>query len=257
MIGKAKSIAHAANAIDYALKKDQAEIIDKRMVVGESGNQVASEFRVFQDLNHHTTNNSISIVLSPDPQDGRQLTNDEYRDIATSFLKEMQLDGHQAIVVKHSDRDHAHLHIVCNRIDPSGKAYKDNYIGKKAQNVADRVARDADLIRARVVQEMNREQNLSLKKEIYQLHKNVMKQRPTDLKHYTELMAKHGIRIDSTVNSGRKLQGFRVNYGGKSFKASEINRSMTLAKMVAKTIAPGVFNPVFKVAKIVQKSLSR
>lgn len=45
MIGKAKSISHAANSIDYAREKPEAEELDRYLLAGETGQEMAREFR--------------------------------------------------------------------------------------------------------------------------------------------------------------------------------------------------------------------
>ena len=53
--------------------------------------------------------------LSLSPAD-RQLSNDEFAELARKFLQKMGLGGHQFAVWRHNDREHAHIHIICNRI---------------------------------------------------------------------------------------------------------------------------------------------
>ena len=185
MIAKAKSIGHGGKAIDYALKKDKAEVIDKRFVVGENGTEIKSEFQLFQRLNTRAKNNDLSFVISPEPKDGKALKNSQYRDIANDFLKEMKLDKHQAIVVKHTDKEHTHLHVFVNRIDSNGKAYKDNFISKKAQNIADKIAQSKNLTRARVVQAHRKELQKDFRKEIFHRHKIALSHKPRDFNAYT------------------------------------------------------------------------
>ena len=74
MIGKAKSISHVSNAINYAQNKIKALEIDRNKVIGETGKEIAKEFRVFQNLNSRCNRNSFSFVLSPSIQDGTELT---------------------------------------------------------------------------------------------------------------------------------------------------------------------------------------
>lgn len=144
MIGKAASIAHGAEAMDYALEKENAEVIDKHYVVGDTSKEIKQEFKITQDLNQRAKNKDISIVLSPEPADGKTLTNKDYRAIADDYLKKMNLQDHQSLVVKHTDKAHTHLHIYVNRIDNNGKAYNDSYISKKTQNIADEIAQEED-----------------------------------------------------------------------------------------------------------------
>ena len=51
MIGKAKSISHISNAVNYARNKIKAEEICRNRLVGETGTEIVKEFRLFQNLN--------------------------------------------------------------------------------------------------------------------------------------------------------------------------------------------------------------
>ena len=231
MIAKAKSIAHGGKGIDYALNKENAEIIDKRMVVGENGREIKNEFKIFQDLNARTTNNDISFVLSPEPKDGKALSKNDFKAISEDFLKKMGLDKHQAIIVKHTDKEHTHLHLFVNRIDRNGKAHNDSFISKKSQTVADTLAQERGLTRARVVQAYNQVMHKDLKAEIFNKHKAVLQHRPKDFKQDMELMESSGVKVIPAINKADRLQGFRVEFQGVNLKATEINRSMSLSKM--------------------------
>ncbi|HZJ36563.1 MAG TPA: relaxase/mobilization nuclease domain-containing protein [Gillisia sp.] len=269
MIAKAKSIGHGGRGIDYALKKENAVIIDKRMVVGDNGQEIKNEFRLFQNLNTRTTNNDISFVLSPEPKDGRKLSNDDFKAISEDFLKKMGLDKHQAITIKHTDKDHTHLHLFVNRIDTNGKAHNDSFISKKSQTVADTIAQERGLIRARTVQAFNQEMHKDIKMQIFQKHKAVLQHRPRDFKAYSELMQASGAKIIPTINKANRLQGYRVEFQGVNLKATEINRSMSLSKMgvnIKQTKGATLntslnLNPAlkigFKVLKTLGKGISR
>lgn len=245
MIAKAKSISHGGQGIDYALKKEGAEIIDKRFVIGDNGTEIKNEFKIFQDLNTRTTNNDISFVISPEPKDGRKLTNEDFREIGENFLKKMKLDQNQAIIVKHKDREHTHLHLFVNRIDTNGKAYKDSFISKESQTMADKIAQEKGLTRAKVVQAYNQEMTKDLRAQIFEKHKAVLQHRPRNFQDYKDLMKSSGVEVVPTINKAEKLQGFRLEFQGQNFKASEVNRSMTLAKMGVNKIFSGL-NPELK-----------
>lgn len=234
MIAKAKSITHGGAGINYALKKDEAEIIEKRFVIGNTGAEIKEEFRMFQNLNSRAENNDLSLVLSPEPKDGRKLSNSDFRNISEDFLKKMKLEDHQAIIIKHKDRDHTHLHLFVNRIDSRGKAYKDNFISKKSQTKADEVARERGLTRAKVVESYNKEMTKDIKKQIFEKHKTALKHRPKNFQHYQDLMQSSGVKVLPTINKSNKLQGFRVEHQGFNFKATEAHRTMSLSKLGVK-----------------------
>lgn len=267
MIAKGKSIAHGGQGIDYALKKENAEVIDKRFVIGENGTEIKNEFRMFQDLNTRAINKDLSFVLSPEPRDGKRLSNADFRAISEDFLKKMNLDNHQAITIKHVDKEHTHLHIFANRIDSQGKAFNDSFISKESQTIADKVAIQYKLTRARNVMEFNKHMHKELRVQIYDKHKAVLRHRPRDFKAYSELMQSSGVKVVPTINKQKQLQGFRLEFNGQSFKASEVHRTMTLSKMGAQKTMGKIaetavnLNPAlkigFKVAKTVVKGISR
>jgi len=255
MIAKSKSIQHGGAAINYALTKDNAEVISKHMIVGETGAEIKQEFKVFQDLNHRTINKDLSFVISPTIKDGTTLTNKEYRELSDSFLKKMNLDQHQSIVIKHNDKAHKHLHIFVNRINQDGKAYTDSFISKKSQDKIQEVAKELQLQNARTLSQ-ERKQNLKhLRLDIYEKHKDVLKERPKDFNAYIEAMQQKGVEIQPTINKQGKLQGHRILYKGENLKASEVNKNMTLNKMMGKPLAQltNTINPTLKLIKTISK----
>ena len=61
------------------------------------------------------------IALAFDPDD--HPTEAEVRAAADRTLRDLGLDEHQALVVRHTDQPHAHVHIMVNRVGPDGKAW--------------------------------------------------------------------------------------------------------------------------------------
>lgn len=231
MVGKAKSIAHTSSAVDYALKKDKGEIIDKVNCTGDTGKEIKEDFSFFQKMNGKTENNTISIVLSPEPKDGKALNKQQMKDISRDFLKKMKLENHQSIIIQHTDKAHKHLHIFVNRIDFDGKAYKDNFIGKKAQNMADEVAQERGLIRAREVGMQNKILTKDIKAEIKGISDKVLNGGVTNFQDYSKKMEQLGVKILPTINKQGEMQGFRIDFKGFNFKASEVHANLSINKI--------------------------
>lgn len=231
MVGKGSSIGHGGNSIDYALEKDQAEILDKKLCAGETSQELQREFRTFQDLNPRTKNNTISFVLSPDKAESQRLSNAEFRKLGNDFLKKMGLENHQSITIKHNDKDHKHLHIYVNRIDENGKAYKDNFIGKKSQRIADEVAKEHKLIQTKEREKEIKRATKALRKEIHGHYKEAIKTLPRNFEEYKSEMKKRGIKVQEHTNRQGRMLGYKVEYKGKEFKSSKVHRSMTLSRM--------------------------
>ncbi|MFH7010215.1 relaxase/mobilization nuclease domain-containing protein, partial [Flavobacterium plurextorum] len=67
--------------------KLNAEEISRHNVIGSTGLEIENEFKVYQNLNLNTKMNTISIVLSPSPEDGRKLSREEFKAISDDYLK--------------------------------------------------------------------------------------------------------------------------------------------------------------------------
>jgi len=228
MIGKAKSISHVSNAINYAKDKKGAIEISRNLVIGETGKKIAKEFRVFQNLNARCLRNSFSIVLSPTIPDGKKPSNSDFAKLADDFLSRMDLKENQFISFLHLDENHKHLHIFVNRINATGKAYKDNFISKKAQRIAERVARDWSFTTAKEIQQANEER---LAKLITDAHKNILSQKPKDIFEYANQMKLYGIELHLKQASNGKVVGIKFQVEKDSIKASSVHRSFSAARL--------------------------
>lgn len=59
------------------------------------------------------------LTISFDPRD--QVTREQMEQVAVRVLDDLGLSEHQAILVAHNDRAHAHVHIMVNRVHPDTK----------------------------------------------------------------------------------------------------------------------------------------
>ncbi len=57
-----------------------------------------------------------------------EMVNDELmKNVAMDYIEKMQLDKSQYMVIKHTDTEHKHFHIVANRINSESKLVSDSY----------------------------------------------------------------------------------------------------------------------------------
>lgn len=234
MIGKGKSISHLSASIQYALRREQAVILDKN-IVSESPSEVAKEFKLFQQLNERCERNSLSFVLSPTIQDGRKLSHEKLENINKSFLERMHLNNHQYIAFVHTNTEHKHIHLYVNRIDYSGKAYNDQFISNRAAYTAETIAKDMGLQTARDVQLLRYQQRQVEHPEIArikELAKATLMQREARsitnfISLFNEAGAESGLRAEAYNNKNGNFQGLSFYSGEHKFKASQIDRSLS------------------------------
>ena len=230
MIGKGKSISHTRASIGYGWNQEKnAEIVHSQHLAGRTPKEITGEFKIIQEQNKRCKNNTLSFVLSPTIEDGKNLSQGKLKKITERFIQKMDLKDHQAIAFVHRDKRHVHVHLYVNRIGFDGKAYKDNFIGKRSQLVAQEVAREMGLTTVKDVQREKQNELKQIRSQIKRIHEKVMADNgPKDFDQYMRYMKRHEVKVVPHINKSNKLQGFRFEYKGHNLKGSEVHRSMSI-----------------------------
>ena len=213
-------------------QEKEAEEVYRQHLSGENPKEITQEFKIIQSQNHKCKKNTLSFVLSPTIEDGRELKARELKEITERFVKEMRLEERQAIAFVHRNKSHLHIHLYVNRINFEGKAYKDNFIGKRSQLAAENVARQLGMTTVREVQQQKLEKVRDIRAEIRQIHEKVMTEmRPKDFDQYLKYMKQGDVEVLPSINKQNQLQGFRFEYNGESLKGSHVHRSLSMGRI--------------------------
>ncbi|HDZ05503.1 MULTISPECIES: relaxase/mobilization nuclease domain-containing protein [Maribacter] len=260
MIGKGKAVGNTRANIDYGLDKEKdAEIVFSQHLAGDNAQQITEEFRLIQEQNTRCQKNSLSFILSPTREDGKNLTKERLGELTQKFVKEMGLKENQAVAFVHRDKAHTHVHLYVNRIGFDGKAYNDSFIGKRSQLAAENVAYDMGLTTVKEVQLEKEMDTIRIRLEIKHIHQKIMvNERPKTLDVYIKTMKAQKVEVIPCINKANKLQGFRFEYKGQNFKASEVHRSMSGGRIMAQLSQNrGIAKPleVGKSAQLLGKTL--
>ena len=234
MIGKGSSISSTLGALRYGNNKEkEAEQVYSDLIVGETAEEIAQEFKSVQELNQNCERNTLSFILSPTVRDGENLSNRELGELTKKFIQQMKLEERQAVAYVHRDKEHTHVHLYVNRIDLNGRAYNDSFIGKQSQLAAERTARELGI---QTVKDVQYEKSLELSRirgEIQKAHHNAISQdRTIDLQTYINRMWEQQINVIPVINKSKQLQGFRFEYQGQSIKGSDVHRSMSASNLL-------------------------
>ncbi len=232
MIGKGKAVAHTGVSIAYGWDKEKdAEIVLNHHLAGDNAQEVTEEFKMVQDMNKRCHNNTLSFVLSPTVEDGKKLNKEKLREMTERFLKEMQLKERQAIAFVHRDKAHTHVHLYVNF---DGKAYNDSFIGKRSQLAAERVAKEMGITTVNEVQMEKQLQSVVIRNEIRRIHERTLSNEKLKiLDAYIKAMKAQKVAVVPSINKANRLQGFRFDYKGQSFKGSEVHRSMSGGRLLS------------------------
>jgi hypothetical protein len=233
MIGMGKSISHTGASMGYGWDEEKdAKVVYREHLAGDNPKEITQEFKIIQSQNHRCKKNTLSFVLSPTIEDGQELKEKELKEITERFIKEMKLQERQAIAFVHKDKSHVHIHLYVNRIGFDGKAYKDNYVGKRSQQAAEKVAKQMGLTTVREVQQEKLNEIKNVRQEIQQIHEKVITElKPKDFDQYIKFMKQRSVEVIPSINKSNQLRGFRFAYKGQNLKGSEVHRSMSIGRI--------------------------
>ena len=124
MIGKITKGTSPAGALKYAMEKEGGELLDTNCVSSDY-NGIAQEMDVVAASNTRCEKHCIHITLSAPP--GERLTDEQWRQAAEVTKRELGLESNQFALVRHSDKDHDHAHLIIERVNPEGKAWSDKF----------------------------------------------------------------------------------------------------------------------------------
>ena len=236
MIGKCKAIAHGSTALDYIFREGK---LGNRLVFhnlcSREPKAIYEEMKVVSDYNTRCRNKFLRIEIGIAPQDEKRLPVSELMRIAHLFAKRMGLDNHQWVAVTHKDTDNRHIHIIANRISLYGEVYDTTFVSNRAARVAEEISREKNLTIAKEVKAERKHQKAKANLTREQTKQQVQKICYTLLEKYKGTgitghsmflyeLNKKSIIIERMKNKQGNVYGLKFSYAGHSFKASEIGR---------------------------------
>ena len=236
MIGKCKAIAHGSTALDYIFREGKLGYrLAFHNLCSREPKTIYEEMKVVSDYNSRCRNKFLRIEIGIAPQDERKLPVSELMRIAHLFAKRMGLDNHQWVAVTHKDTDNRHIHIIANRISLYGEVYDTTFVSNRAARVAEEISREKNLTIAKEVKTDKKHQKEKsnptreqTKQQVQQICYALLdKYKGTGVTGHSMFLYelnKNGITIERLKNKQGKVYGLRFSYAGQSFKASEIGR---------------------------------
>ena len=236
MIGKCKAIAHGSTALDYIFREGKlGSRLAFHNLCSREPKAIYEEMKVVSDYNTRSKNKFLRIEIGIAPQDEKRLPVSELMGIAHLFAKRMGLDNHQWVAVTHKDTDNRHIHIIANRISLYGEVYDTTFVSNRAARVAEEISREKNLTIAKEVKAERKHQKAKAnptreqtKKEMQQICYTLLdKYKGGGISGHSMFLYelnKKGIIIERMKNKQSNVYGLKFSYCGQTFKASEIGR---------------------------------
>jgi len=235
MIGKVITGKSFSGCIRYVVQKQDATILDAAGVRIQESNQMINDFNLQRKYNPNLGKAVGHIVLSWSANDTAKLDDQVMVDLAKEYLQRMKIKDTQYLVVKHNDREHPHLHIVYNRVDNNGKTISDNFQKQRNVQVAKELTLKHGFYLSSGKEQVKRQQLRGADKVKYELF-DAIRSASKKAKSIDELklvLVKNGIVTHLKYKGNTKeVQGISFSKGEYKFKGSEIDRSLSYAKLI-------------------------
>ncbi|OZC01245.1 relaxase/mobilization nuclease domain-containing protein [Rubricoccus marinus] len=122
MVASASTGSSFAGLADYlGGGEERVGWVETRNVFADDVPGTVAEMREQAGLSARCQKPVYHVTIAFDPSDNP--TEAEVREAVDRTLRDVGLQDHQALVVRHVDRDHAHVHVMVNRVGPDGRAW--------------------------------------------------------------------------------------------------------------------------------------
>lgn len=238
MIAKIIKGADFGGVINYMLSKEErkVKVLASNNIGFTDQNLCAHEFALQASMHPNVHKPVCHTVLSFSASDAERLTDDMMVKIANEYLHEMGYGNTQSLIVRHSDRQHPHLHICINRIDNDGKTISDRNEKYRSTKICRELTERYGLTLGEGKKAVNRQQlrgEDKLRYEIFDTIKAVLPQ-SKNWKDFVAGLNKQGITTRfKTKGNTDVVQGIIFEKGGCSFSGSKIDRSCSFSRLNA------------------------
>lgn len=130
------------------INKGEAELLSSQNVYekGDGSFSMKTTIKSFEPYlvaNQKTEKPIFHVSINPSPKD--QLSNEQYKEIANQYMREMGYENQPYVVFKHTDIQRIHLHIVSIRVDETGKKLDHNFENMRSMKICRQLEQDFNL----------------------------------------------------------------------------------------------------------------
>lgn len=222
--------------INYMLNKpeDKAKVLAATGVRIASANDIAHDFNLQASMRPNVQKVVCHTILSFSANDAERLTDAMMVKIAEEYLEKMGYADTQSLIVRHSDRQHPHLHICINRIGNDGKTITDRNEKYRSTKICRELTERHGFTIGDGKQKVNRPRlrgGDKLRYEIFDAIKTVLPL-SKNWKGFVAGLEQQGITTRFTTKGNTDVvQGIIFVKDGCSFSGSKIDRSCSFTRL--------------------------
>ena len=238
MIAKIIKGTNFGGVVNYMLsrREGQVKVLQANGVRSSLPNDIAHDFNLQASMRPNVQKTVCHTILSFSAHDSERLTDATMVKIANEYLHEMGYGDTQNFIVRHSDRQHPHLHICINRIGNDGKTISDRNEKYRSTKICRELTERYGLTIGEGKQEVNRSRlrgEDKLQYEIFDAIKSILPQPQTWKDFVAELEQQDITTRFKTKGNTDVVQGIIFEKDGCSFSGSKIDRSCSFSRLNA------------------------
>ena len=227
-----------SGVLSYMLSKreGQVKVLQANGVRSSYPYDVAHDFNLQASMRPNVQKPVCHTILSFSAHDSERLPDDIMVKIANEYLHEMGYGDTQSLIVRHSDRQHPHLHICINRIGNDGKTISDRNEKYRSTKICRELTERYGLTIGEGKQEVNRLRlrgEDKLRYEIFDAINSKLPQSKTWKDFVAELEQQSITTRFKTKGNTNVVQGIIFEKDGCSFSGSEIDRTCSFSRLNA------------------------
>ncbi len=233
MIGKIVTGKSFKGAVEYVLKKKNARLLDSDGVDTESPKTIIADLNFQRKTRPEVTKAVGHISLSFHKNDAKRLSNDELMTaFAQIYMHRMGITCTQYIIVRHTDTEHPHLHIVYNRVKYDRKLVPDKHERRRNVRICKEMKKEYGLTFSESEENVKTERLHGpdkIKQEIYITVQDALPD-CSDVQELAELLEEQDVQVQFIHRGNdpqKEIQGMTFTKDGHTFKASQIDRKFS------------------------------
>lgn len=238
MIAKIIKGTNFSGVLSYMLNKREGKVkvLQANGVRSSFPYDIAHDFNLQASMRPSVQKPVCHTILSFSAHDTERLTDDVMVKIANEYIEKMGYGDTQSLIVRHSDRQHPHLHICINRIGNKGKTISDCNEKYRSTKICRELTERYGLTIGEGKQEVNRPRlrgGDKLRYEIFDAIKAILPQ-SQNWKDFVAGLEQQDITTRfKTKGNTNVVQGIIFEKDGCSFSGSKIDRSCSFSRLNA------------------------
>lgn len=222
-----------AAAVNYLFNRKETEILTTKGIRDCDKESMIRSFETQAKFNP-IARPVAHISLDFSAQDRDKLTNDKMSEIAFEYIKAMGYENTQLLMVRHSDREHPHVHLILNRIDFNGKRISDQKERIRSTKVCRELTQKHGLYLSSGKENVKRHRLREPDATKYRIYDALVKHVPQSRSwaELTKRLKNEGIEVGfKTKGTTDTIEGVRFTMNDFTFNGSKIDRQFSYSKI--------------------------